>query len=290
MLFSRIGRRSLLVTVCSSLAGIIGCNGGSTPVGTTVTVGSAPSTVVDMHGILSQTTRPPECKTGPGGTMIPPLPSAWWQGVTPTVRQAGAVVGYETWSNTGSPAHCPNDFRTDIYRGFYTVDLSQFAGQSGAIIEATVKLTADAVPGITPATIAARNSNAPNSDMCDAQAGAAFQLVQIAGATVLHTGFTQDTLNTPALFNTPPIPNAYPSGPVVLNLPTKDPLKPASLGQPTFTADITQLVVSALSSGVNSLKFMLTGTNEPPSRKDSPLVPQTECKAIFSLTVDVRKA
>jgi hypothetical protein len=284
--------RSFFLTSVSTsfVAVLIGCGPNPQPPGVTASAGSGPTTIVDMHGIRTQTTRPPECLTGTGGLPIPILPSAWWQGVSPSVRQQSAVVGYQTWSNSGSPSHCPRDFRTDIYRAFYTVDLSQWAGRSGAVIAATMKLTALAVPGITAAAIAAERTAGGNANFCDANAGAAFQVRQIAGAMVLPSGFNETFLSDPALIATPPIPNAYPSGPLIMNFPTKDITRPASLGQPQFTADITQLVVSALQANVTTLKFTITGTNEPPSRKDAPILPQSDCKAIFSLAVDVRSA
>jgi len=163
------------------------------------------------------------------------------------------------------------------------------AGKSGAIAKATAVLTARAVPGITAATIAASNAAMPNSNLCDAVSGAALRLQRQAFAFPMPTGFTTNFINSGQFnVNSPPIPNDYPNLAVVLSLPNKNPSQAASLGQQRFEADVTQLVVSALQAGVNKLNFMLTGTNEPPTLQEAPMVPQTDCKAIFSFNIDVQ--
>jgi hypothetical protein len=259
-----------------------GCN----PKFTHTTLGSTPGTIVDLHGNSGLSALPASCQTSVPA--FPPLPADWWAGVTPSVRAASAVTGYETWVATGLPAMCPAERRTDVYRAFFSTDLTPMAGKSGAVAKATAILTARANPAITAATIAASNAGMPNSNLCDGMSGAALQLQRQALAFPMPTGFTTNFISSgqfnPAL---PPIPNAYPNlTPPVLTLPNKNP-GPASLGQPRFEADVTQLVVQALQAGVNKLNFMLVGTNEPPTLQEAPAVPQTDCKAIFSFNIDV---
>lgn len=269
-----------------ALAAILwGCP--NNPKFTTTTLGSTPGTIVDLHGNSGLGALPQQCQTS--NPAFPPLPADWWAGLTPQVRVTGAAVGYETWKATGQPAMCPASRRTDVYRAFFSTDLTPMAGKSGTVTKATAVLTAVVVPGITAATIAASNSAQPNSNFCDAVAGAAFQLRREALAFPMPTGFTTNLINSGQFnVNSPPIPNNYPNlTPVVFNFPNKNPGQAASVGQQRFEADVTQLVVGALQANVNKLNFMLTGTNEPPALHEAPSVPQTDCKAVYTLNINV---
>ena len=261
-----------------------GCN----PQWNHTTLGATPGTIVDLHGNSGLSALPAACQTSIPA--FPPLPADWWAGITPSVRSATAVTGYETWVATALPSNCPVERRTDVYRAFFTMNIAPMAGKAGLIARATAILTARAVPGITAATIAASNAAMPNSNLCDAMAGSAFQLRQLSLAFPMPTGFTTNFLSGGGFnFNSPPIPNAYPNGPVILNLPNKNP-GPGSLGHPRFEVDISQLLVAALEAGVSQINFMLTGVNEPPTLQEAPAVPQTDCKALFSLHADVETA
>jgi len=140
-----------------------------------------------------------------------------------------------------------------------------------------------------------------NAFACDRTAGAAAQLVQVAGALPTPSG-TPGGLVVNAIssgqfdISHPPIPDSYPAGPVVFTFPAKNASQPASLGQPQFTADVTQLVVGALQANVTTIKFMITGTNEPVKMTNAPDTPQrdvpaivmADCRAVIRLDVDVQ--
>ena len=273
---------SPLLSVAALALILWGCN----PQFTTTTLGSAPGTVVDVHGNSGISALPASCQTSVPA--FPPLPADWWAGVTPQVRTASAVVGYETWVATGLPTNCPVERRTDVYRAFFSANLAPVAGKS--VAKATAILTARATPGITAATIAASNAAMPNSNLCDAMSGAAFRLQREALAFPMPAGFTTNFINSGQFnVNSPPIPNDFPNlTPAVFNFPNKNPSQAGSLGQPRFEADVTQIVADALAAGVNKLNFMVTGTNEPPTLQEAPAVPQTDCKAIFSFNIDVQ--
>jgi hypothetical protein len=230
-------------------------------------------------------------------TGFPQSPDVWWNAFTPTVTQRGAAVGYLAFFNGTLPTPCPRVVRTDVYRAFYTVDLSPFAGRSGEIAKATARLTILSTGADNGALAPMTGPFPTNAFACDRQTGAAARLVQIAGALPIPTGLTINNINS-GQFNLdhPPIPDSYPAGPMLLTFPAKDASLPGNLGQPRFETDITQLVVGALQANVTTLKFMLTGTNEPTKmvnaadvpEREAPGIPLADCRAVVQLDVDLQ--
>src|SRR5690348_2441986 len=114
----------------ASLVSIIMLAACTTPQFNTSTRGGSPGTVVDVHGNTDVAfLMGGNCAANAAG--FPSSPTDWWNAFTPTVRQSGAAVGYLAFFNGTTPTPCPKVIRTDVYRAFYTVDLSPFAGQSG---------------------------------------------------------------------------------------------------------------------------------------------------------------
>src|SRR5882672_336507 len=231
------------IVAASALASALAaCN--STQQFKTSTLGGSPGTSVDIHGnggvgfLIGG-----NCAGNAAG--FPLVPDAWWNTFTPTVRQSGAAVGYLAFFNGTLPTPCPKTIRTDVYRAFYTVDLSSFSGQSGAIVKATARMTVVAVGGDNGALAPLTAPFPTNAFACDKTSGAAKQLVQVAGALPTPSAFVVNPV-VPGQLGHPPIPDSFPSGPVVFTFPPKNASAPASLGQPQFTADVTQMVVGAL--------------------------------------------
>lgn len=290
--------RLRMIAVALALASTLAaCN---TPQWKTSTRGGAPGTVVDVHGNTGVSFLiGGSCADNAAG--FPMTPTDWWNAFSPSVRQSGAAVGYLAFSNGTLPSPCPKVIRTDVYRAFYTVDLSPFAGQAGAIAKATARLTVLAVGGDNGALPPLTGPFPTNAFACDRTAGAASQLVQVAGALPTPSG-TPSGIVVNAIsggqfdINHPPIPDSYPAGPVVFTFPPKYASLPGNLGQPQFTADITQIVIGALEANVTTLKFMITGTNEPikmanapdTPQRDVPAVVMADCRAVVRMAVDVQ--
>jgi hypothetical protein len=257
--------------------------------------------VVDVHGNTGLSALPAPCQSPTPA--FPPLPMDWWNGLLARQRVGAAVVGYQVWQDTVSahaPPTCPKSLRTDVYRGFFELDLSRYippppaVNQAGSIAKAVLVLEMKEVyPVMTPAALAQPMTSPTASILCDPQTGSAFDLRRVPPAVSFFGGMTQNLINSNTAFLTnPPIPTGYPAGTRIYAFPTKNPALNPNLAQP-IEIDITQAVVSTLQQNATRMVFMLTGTTDPQignngtvQRTDAPLA-QPDCRTTFHLALDV---
>jgi hypothetical protein len=288
-----MGMKAIAVAAGVACA-LAACN--NTPKWQTTTRGGTPGTVVDVHG-NTDVAFLVGGSCGANAAGFPLSPNDWWNAFTPSVRLVGAAVGYLAFFNGTKPNPCPKVIRTDVYRAVYTVDLSPFAGQSGSIVSAAARLTVLATGGDNGALAPLTGPFPTNAFACDPVTGGASQLFQVAGALPTPSGLQVNAINSGQFdINHPPIPDSYPTGPLVFTFPPKNASAPGNLGQPQFTADVTQIVIGALQANVTTIKFMITGTNEPVKMTNGPDTPQrdvpalvmADCRAVIRLDVDVQ--
>lgn len=281
------------------IAGLLSAIGSSTipgNAGKSTLLGARTGTKVDGHGNTDVFTRPASCLAT--ALPFPDAPNAWWQTISPNVRQVAPMTGYRVWSNTPPPAGCAQDFRTEVYRGFYEFDITPFLGRSGGILKAVARVSVRAT-SVSPSSIPEPPALPVNAFKCDNATAGAFQLRRVPPNVVFSNGV--DVLNNADITNAQRIPDKLPSGVNVLNFPTKTPSDPGSGSTARiFEVDITQDFVATLqafeASNTNPpapprfarMVFMMTGTNEPPALKHAPL-PFLDCRGAYSVELDIRE-
>lgn len=288
---------ALVLTVLTGLFTVIGSTVNPTTPGKSTLLGARTGTLVDGYGNVSVDTRTASCLST--AMPFPDSPDAWWNTISPSVRQVAPLTGYRVWGNLNPPAGCARDWRTEVYRGFYELDLTPLLGRSGSIIKAGLRVKINAT-SVSPSTIPEPPLLPVDAYKCDNATAGAFQLVRVPPAVRFNNGFDiNNGIGSQGI--TPRIPGNLPAGIVVFNFPTKEPSNPGSGATPRqFDIDLTSDVVSTLQAfealntnppagpGFARMVFMMTGTNEPPGLKGAPL-PFSDCRGAYSVELDIQE-